>query len=146
MKTNIKNNINKLKYVILITFVLVLLSPAFVQADRLTEQQVRAAVTTWVRYVTADARPDAQIEYMQPYIVDDQTLAYIAHLAGGGFCLCGCDDWVLPVYLYSPEGRYNPDIPAYNYFLEEIVGKTILLSDSSMVSSIIQLGIAPDLA
>lgn len=88
--------------------------------DGLTEAEVRAAVQTWVRYVTADARPDAVVERMEPHQVDGETVAYIAHLEGGGFCICGADVLVLPVYFYSPEGVYDPENPSYAYFLWEI--------------------------
>lgn len=102
-----------------------------VQADELTEQEVRAAVQTWVRYVTADARPDAVIERMEPHQVKGETVAYIAHLSGGGFCLCGADDLVLPVYLYSPHGTHDPDNPNYQYVLWEIAARTESLRKAS---------------
>ena len=63
----------------------------------LTEEEVRAAVQTWLRNVTADARPDAVVEKMEPHIVDGGTLAYIARLARGGFCIAGADELALPV-------------------------------------------------
>lgn len=97
-----------------------ILTPVFSQAKELGEQQVRTAVQTWVRHVTADARPDAVIERMEPHKVNGETVAYIAHLSGGGFCLCGADDLVLPVYLYSPKGTYDRDNPNYQYILWEI--------------------------
>jgi hypothetical protein len=90
------------------------------KAGDIEEAEVRAAVETWVRYVTADARPDAVVERMEPYQVDGETVAYIAHLEGGGFCLCGADDLVLPVYFYSPQGTYDPQNPNYQYVLWEI--------------------------
>ncbi len=40
--------------------------PVFLQAKELGEQEVQAAVETWMRYVTADARQDAVIEEMEP--------------------------------------------------------------------------------
>ena len=94
--------------------------PALLQAGEFGEHEVRTAVETWVRYVTADARPDAFIEMMEPYKIQGKTVAYIAHLMGGGFCLCGADDLVLPVYLYSPKGTYNPQNTNYQYILWEI--------------------------
>lgn len=90
------------------------------QAGVLTESEVQAAVETWVRHVTADARPDAVIEKMEAHIVDGETVAYIAHLSEGGFCLCGADYLVLPVYWYSPQGIYDPENPDYQYILWEI--------------------------
>lgn len=97
-----------------------ILMPAFSQTEELTADQVRAAVQTWVRSVTADAQPDAIIEKLEPYQVERETVAYIAHLVNGGFCLCGPDDLVLPVYLYCPQGTYDSQIPDYQYILREI--------------------------
>jgi hypothetical protein len=90
-------------------------------ATELSEAQVASAVKTWVRLVTADAKPDAEIDKMEPWIVNGQRVAYIAHLKGGGFCLGGADDLVLPVYLYNPHGKYDPAIPDYNCILEQIL-------------------------
>ncbi len=104
---------------VLILFGLILI-PLFPQAKEIEEQNVRSAVETWVRYVTADARPDAIIEKMEPYQVEGKTVAYIAHLGGGGFCLCGADDLVLPVYFYCPEGTYDPENQSHRYILWEI--------------------------
>ncbi|HSQ75373.1 MAG TPA: Spi family protease inhibitor, partial [Bacteroidota bacterium] len=97
-----------------------LLVPCTVRANGLTEHQARLAVETWVRSVTADARPNAVIQRMEPHQSDGQTVAYIAHLAGGGYCLCGADEAVLPVYLYSPNGSYDPQNPACQAILQEI--------------------------
>lgn len=104
---------------------------SFEQTDarELGESQVRSAVETWVRHVTADARSDAIIERMEPYAVDGQTAAYIAHLLGGGFCLCGADDVVLPVYFYSPSGIYDDTNPGLEYILWEIETRTKYLRD-----------------
>jgi len=43
-----------------------ILTPGPVEARGRGEQEVRAAVETWGRYVTADARPAAVIERMEP--------------------------------------------------------------------------------
>jgi hypothetical protein len=86
----------------------------------LTESEVTTAVETWVRYITADARPDAVVERMEPYIVNDEIVAYVAHLEDNGFCLCGANYLVLPVYLYSSDGTYDPQNPDYQYILWEI--------------------------
>lgn len=90
------------------------------RAGDITKAEVRTAVETWVRHVTADARPGAVVERMEPYQMDGETVAYIAHLAGGGFALCGADDLVLPVYYYSPQGTYDPQNPNYQIILWEI--------------------------
>lgn len=104
---------------LLLVFCLIFV-PIFLQAGELGEHEVRVAVETWVRHVTADARPDAVIERMEPHQVKGEMVAYVAHLLGGGFCLCGADDLVLPVYFYSPQGTYGPQNPNYQYILWEI--------------------------
>jgi hypothetical protein len=95
-----------------------------VQSREMSEQEVQRAVQTWVRHVTADADPDAIIERMEPYTDADETLAFIAHLKGGGFCLCGNDHLVLPVYFYSPKGKFNAVNPGHQYILWEIATRT----------------------
>lgn len=104
--------------------------PLPVHADQYGADEVRAAVETWVRFVTADARPDAAVERMEPYPRDGQPVAYIAHLRGGGFCLAGASDLVLPVYLYSPTGIYDPLNPDYRYILEDIANRQRVLAQS----------------
>jgi len=98
--------------------------PVCLHAEELTEREVQTAVETWVRYVTSDAKPDAVIEQMEPYLVDGKTVAYIAHIAGGGFCLCGADDLVLPVYLYNPMEVYEEEHPGYQFILWEISARS----------------------
>ena len=88
-----------------------------------TAEQVSAAVGTWVRRVTADARPDATIERLEPFVAGGETVAYIAHLAGGGFCLAGEDPHVLPVYFYSPGGSFDPGNPNLAQMLDEIAAR-----------------------
>lgn len=99
-------------------------APAFAGAGPLSEADVAAAVTTWVRGVPVEARPDAVIAEMQPYREQGEIVAYIAHLAGGGFCLAGADLTLLPVYFYSPHGTYDPANPAYQDILDEIATRT----------------------
>ena len=108
-----------------------LLAPAILQAREIAESEVRRAVQTWVRSVTANARPDATVERMEPHRIDGQTVAYIAYLAGGGFCLCGADDLVLPVYFYNPRGTYDPQNPNYQYILWEIDSRLKNLQEGS---------------
>jgi len=112
-----------------------ILLPASVWAGGLSEQQVKAAVQTWVRYVTADARPDAVIDRMEPYRENGQTVAYIAYLDSGGFCLCGRDYLVAPVYLYSPEGVFDPENPGYQYILSEIASRTQVFAEEARLKS-----------
>ncbi|MCK4659456.1 MAG: C10 family peptidase [Phycisphaerae bacterium] len=101
-----------------VTCVVLFSSP--VLADELEKHQVRAAVETWVRHVTTCADLEAGVESMEPHKVEGRTVGYIAHLSDGGFCLCGADDLVYPVYLYSPRGTYDPTCPGYQYILWEI--------------------------
>jgi hypothetical protein len=76
-----------------------------------------------VRYVTAEARADAVVVDMEPYLVDGEAVGYVAHLAEGGFCLCGADDRLIPVYHYAPHGAYDPSHPALRYILDEIASR-----------------------
>ena len=113
----------KRQVVLLMSALIVLViagGPPNLQAAQMTADQVRSAVETWVRHVTADARPEAFVVEMQPYQADGRTVGYIAHLSGGGFCLCGADDLVLPVYFYSPRGTYDPESSGCRYILREI--------------------------
>ncbi len=84
------------------------LDPPALNAREMRESEVRAAAETWVRTTTRDARPDAAIERMEPYIVGGELVAYIAHLRGEGFCLCALDELLLPVYFYAPRGTFDP--------------------------------------
>ncbi|MBN2170256.1 MAG: C10 family peptidase [Candidatus Krumholzibacteriota bacterium] len=97
-----------------------MLVPTAVQGRTMTETQVRAAVETWLRQVITDARPGAEVAAMVPHRVDGEVVGYIAELAGGGFCLCGADELILPVYLYSPRGTYDPGNPNHRLILSEI--------------------------
>jgi len=104
-----------------------LAGPASVSAAPVTQEHVAKAVETWVRYVTADARPDAVIERLEPYQEDGVTRAYVAHLANGGYCLAGADSLVLPVYFYCPKGVYDPKNPSCRDILREIADRQRLL-------------------
>jgi hypothetical protein len=125
---NIKNVDRSWFLLLVVAFCLIHVSP-LVHAKEIAEQDVRAGVETWVRYVTADARPETFIERMQAHRVDGRTTAYIAFLQGGGFCLCGADDLVLPVYLYSPHGTYDENIPDLQFILYEITARTGYLTE-----------------
>jgi hypothetical protein len=116
----IKSKVSKANWysVSILAFSLVLI-PVFLQAKEYSDQEVRAAVETWVRQMTAEARPDAVVENMEPYEVNGKTVAYVAHLQVGGFCICGANELLLPVYLYAPEGTYDESNPACQYVLWE---------------------------
>lgn len=89
-------------------------------AKPLTERQVAASVETWLREVITDARAEATVERMEPYLLDGETVGYIAHLVDGGFCLSGANDLVLPVYFYNPRGTYDAADPNLQFILWEI--------------------------
>jgi hypothetical protein len=101
-------------------FAVLILWPGLLQAKALDEMKVKSAVQNWVRYVTADARPDAVIESMEPYAANGKVVAYIVHFTGDGFCLSGADDFLLPSYFYSPHGIFDSKNPDYQYILWEI--------------------------
>ena len=104
MKQTINKSLRVCRILELSILLPLVFAPVCLRASELTEQQVRDAAQTWVRQVIADAEPNAVVREMEPYRVDGKIVAYIAHLQGGGFCLCGRDDLVLPVYLYNPNG------------------------------------------
>jgi hypothetical protein len=92
-----------------------------------SEADVRSVVTTWVRHVTADARPGAFVRDVEPYRVNGHIVAYIVHLDIEGFCICGANESLLPVYFYSPRGIYDPTNTEYRFILEEIIAQDELL-------------------
>jgi hypothetical protein len=98
----------------------VLLAPSFLQAAEVAPSDVTAAVETWVREVTADRRPGAVVDRLEPYSADGRTVAYIAHLSGGGYCISGADDALLPVTLYRATGVFDPEDPNYKLILNDI--------------------------
>ncbi|MBD3335883.1 MAG: hypothetical protein GF355_10240, partial [Candidatus Eisenbacteria bacterium] len=106
---------------------LCLLIPSASDAREMNIAEVRSAVETWVHEWTPDARPDAVVESLQPYLVGDEATAYIAHLSGGGFCLCGANSLVLPVYHYAPKGNYDPTNPGCQVILSQISERTAFL-------------------
>lgn len=118
----------------LLVFLLLLVGSALVvtaQTDgQLTEREVRTAVETWVRHVTADARPDARVERMEAYQVDGRTVGYIAHLQGGGFCLAGASELLLPVYVYNPSDTYDPTHPGHQLVLWEMAARLSYLEEA----------------
>jgi len=87
-------------------------------------EELEVVATTWVRTATADARPDAVIERIEPYQENGKTYAYIAHLEDGGYCITGADALVLPVYLYSASGSYEPENPSFGQVLSEVAERT----------------------
>lgn len=101
-----------------------------VLAAEITPEKASAAVETWVRSVTADARPDAVIEYLEPYAAGGRIYAYVAHLAGGGYCICGADDRLLPVYLYNPAGRFDRTHPSYQFILDSLATRLAKFEDA----------------
>jgi hypothetical protein len=100
-------------------------------AKEINEQDVVAAVETWVRHVTADARPDAVVDHLEAYTSDGVTAAYIAHLADGGYCICGADDRLIPVTLYSLQGTYDPHNPDLRFLLDDIARRLARLEQAA---------------
>ena len=98
---------------------ILILSATSTSAAEIKSDDLVPAVETWVRQVTADARPTAEIVQIDPYIVDGQTVAYIVQL-DDGYCICGADDRLCPIYLYRPTGAYDPENPNYQDILDEI--------------------------
>lgn len=114
-------------------------------ATELSEWEVRQAVESWLRHVITDAKPSANVEDMKAHIVDGKTVAFIANLAGGGFCICGRDDRLLPVYLYSPQGTYDKDNPNHQYVLWEIETRTKTITQRERETSLAPLKNQPAL-
>jgi hypothetical protein len=105
----------------------VLVASSAVQARPVSESDARAAAETWVRHVTAEARPDASAERVDAVKQNDQTVAYVVHFNGGGFCICGADDVLLPVYAYAPAGEYDDEHPAHRSIVKEMYTRLQLL-------------------
>ena len=117
-------NSQRCKIIFLCIMSVIIFCSTSLMAREFDESEVRTAVETWVRYVTADARPNAFIQKMEPVQIEGEVIAYIAHLADSGFCIAGTNDFVLPVYLYNPHGTYDPANPGYQYILWEIATRT----------------------
>jgi len=120
MKTNFGIGSGRTVFLTICLALCIALLTTAVDARQMKESEVRAAVETWVRNMTPDARPDAVVQTMEPCIVGGETVAYIARLAGGGFCLCGLDEILLPVYYYAPQGTYDPENPGYQCILSQM--------------------------
>jgi len=123
----------------------VLLITGHVLASPIAKRDVIAAVETWVRQATADARPDAVVERLEPYVAAGRTAAYIAHLAGGGYCICGADDRLLPVYLYRPIGTFDQTNRSYAYILQDIARRLDRHDDAARATNAIDPDYAPTL-
>jgi len=125
--------------------ILLLTTTATIAAE-LTPDEVRAAVTTWVRSVTADAVADAAIVQLDPYVVGGRTCAYVVYLSSGGFALSGADDRLLPVYLYCPREPYDPADPINADILGEVAGRLARIDDAARISDSVLQQAAPVLA
>ena len=111
--------------------VAVALLAAPLDAEEVAPQSVTAAVETWVRHVTADARPDAIVDRLEAYTVDGVTAAYITHLADGGYCICGADDRLIPVTLYSTQGTFDLQNPDLRFLLDDIARRLARLEQAA---------------
>jgi len=106
---------NAIRKIIFLLWIVLL--PLAAQAEPVSEKDVIKAVQTWVRTTTPDARVTAVVDKLEPYRFDGKPAGYIAHLQDGGFCICGADDLLLPVYLYNPRGQFDPQNPDYQQIL-----------------------------
>jgi len=114
----------------LILFTSLLISSC-IYGDEIPGRLVASAVQTWVQNFTSNSRPEAVIEWMEPYRIEGRTLAYIAHLQDSGYCLCGADDMLLPVYAYFPNGSFDANNPDLQYFIESIAEFTLELNNEA---------------
>lgn len=121
-----------LRVVAIVFLIVSMVMPALpIEAEEgFTEDEVRTAVETWVRYVTADARPEAVVDHMDPYVVDGTLVGYIVHLQGGGFCLASANSLLVPVYFYSPAGTYDSKNPEYQHILWEMAERLHYLTEA----------------
>lgn len=115
-------------------------------AAPMTEDQVKTAVETWVHTTTPDARPGAVVERLDPYPATGRTAAYVAHLAGGGYCLAGADDRLPPVRLYQPHDYYRTDIPDLEYLLQDSARRLELIEAAEATKDAILVEYAETLA
>ncbi len=132
----ITNNTRSRRLTVVFAILCVIMSASSLQARPIAEQDVRAAARTWVRQVTAEPRHDAVIERLEPHVVDGDTVAYIAHLEGGGFCLCGADNLTLPVYFYCPKGIFDRTIPDLMYILGDITDQLRYLQEELRIGGL----------
>jgi hypothetical protein len=121
-----KRNTLQVGILVLLLIAWELLGAAALSAKPMTETDVRKAAETWARTVTRDARPDAVVTSMRPYTEGGEVVAYAALLDGEGYCLCGADDLVLPVYLYMPHEKFDPTDPSVECIIWEVTERTRL--------------------
>ncbi|MFH1748043.1 MAG: C10 family peptidase [Planctomycetota bacterium] len=117
--------------ILLVAVVLALATVVPTRADEISPNSVTVAVETWVRHVTTNAQPNATIARLEPYVANGKTVAYVVHLADGGYCICGADDRLLPVYLYNAGGVYDPMNPNYQAILSEIAERYAKIVDAT---------------
>ena len=90
-----------------------------------TADEAQAAVQTWLQKVISEGPENSTIQSMEPYQYQGTTVAYIAQLWAGGYCLVGADDLSRPVIFYGLEGEFDPTNPGLQFFLEN-TGKSLL--------------------
>ncbi|MDX2474523.1 MAG: C10 family peptidase [Candidatus Krumholzibacteria bacterium] len=90
-----------------------------------TADEAQAAVQTWLQKVLTEGPENFSVQSMEPYQYQGGTVAYIAHLWGGGYCLVGADDLSRPIIYYGLEGEYDPTNPGLRFFLEN-TGQSLL--------------------
>lgn len=107
----------------LTVLVMALAWSTFALAEPVSEDGVTRAVETWLRDGLTEGRPTARVVRLDPYPAEDRIAAYIATLAGGGYCIGGADDVLLPVYFFAPQGEFDPGNPDLAGLLESIAAR-----------------------
>jgi hypothetical protein len=146
MEVHMKSGIPLLTITALCALGLVRLAdPGSCQGRSLSETEVSTAVLTWVQFYTPDAKPSASVRSVRPYPAQDAIAAYIVEFEEGGFCLAGADTLLLPVYLYRPQGAYDPDQAGIQDFLDEITGRLQFLTQLTTAQQAVPMDLSAHL-
>ncbi len=107
-----------MRVLLTVIFIFAVVGP--VVSAPLSETEVARATEIWLAQGELMPRMQVTVSRIIPYHIGDNTLAYVLELAGGGFCLSGADDLQLPVYLYVPDGQYDPGNSVVADYLETV--------------------------
>ena len=111
--------------------------PGPASARELSESEVRAALPTWVKYCTVDAKADAEVERIDSRQAGGRTVAYIVQFKGGGYCLVNADDQLLPVCLYVTAGSFDPLNSRQQEFLEDIASRNLAFAQAAQGKAVL---------
>lgn len=125
---------------------LAVLPAAGTLAAPLSATQVQAAVATWVSEVAPEGRPTVVVTGCDPYPAEGRPAAYVVQLAGGGYCLAGADDRLLPVAAYQPSDPYDERIPDLRYVLDDYARRLARLEQATATNDPTLAAIASALA